>query len=280
VLRALREGAMEYLDQGELLTELSGALKRLDASGTSGRIIGILAPGGGSGSSTLSVNVATTLTQKFQSCALIDLKLEAGDLAPLLDLKPNHTISDLCQNIDRLDFSLLQGCLATSKNGVQLLAAPARIADIASVTPEAVGLILSLIARHFPFVVMDLDHSFRPEQRRALLQADLIVLVLRLDFISLHNARITLDFFQEIGISRDKVRFVANRVGEPNQLSEAQAESSLGMKFFQLIPEEPKTVNRANNNGIPVVEQSPATKVSRSMVELALNLAKPVKSSE
>ncbi|MBC7819263.1 MAG: hypothetical protein IAG10_20445 [Planctomycetaceae bacterium] len=277
VLRAMREGASEYLDQGELKSELSEALQRLEASGTAGRIIGLLAPGGGSGASTLAVNVATALAQKYHSCALIDLKLEAGDLAPLLNLKPNHTLSDLCQNIERLDYSLLQGCLVRCDSGVQLLAAPARIADVVLVTPEAVDLVLSLVCRHFPFVVVDLDHTFHAEQRSAMLQADVIVLVLRLDFISLRNMRITLDFFQEIGVSRDKVRIVANQVGEPSQLSAAQAEESLGIKISQSIPDDQKTVNRANNDGIPVVLQSPSAKVSRSLVELAMSLAEPPK---
>ena len=278
VLRALREGALEYLDQGELLTELSDALKRLNASGTLGRIIGVLAPCGGSGASTLAVNVATVLTRKYQSCALIDLNLEAGDLAPLLNLKPNHTLSDLCQNIERLDYSLLQGCLSRSEGGVQLLPAPANIADAATVTADAIDSILSLACRHFPFVVLDMDHTFRPEQRRAMLHSDVLVLVLRLDFISLRNTRITLDFLKSIEVSRDRIRIVANQVGEPGQLSASQAEESLGLKIWHVIPDDQKAVNRANNDGIPVVVQSPSAKVSLSLTKLAENLAGSAKS--
>ena len=278
VLRALREGALEYLDQGELLTELSDALKRLNASGTLGQIIGVLAPCGGSGASTLAVNVATVLTRKYQSCALIDLNLEAGDLAPLLNLKPNHTLSDLCQNIERLDYSLLQGCLSRSEGGVQLLPAPANIADAATVTADAIDSILSLACRHFPFVVLDMDHTFRPEQRRAMLHSDVLVLVLRLDFISLRNTRITLDFLKSIEVSRDRIRIVANQVGEPGQLSASQAEESLGLKIWHVIPDDQKAVNRANNDGIPVVVQSPSAKVSLSLTKLAENLAGSAKS--
>ena len=65
-----------------------------------GRMIAVLAPSGGSGSSTLAVNVATVLAKEHKSAALIDLKLQAGDLAALLDLKPTYTLADLCQNVD------------------------------------------------------------------------------------------------------------------------------------------------------------------------------------
>lgn len=279
VLRAMREGAAEYLDQGELQTELSEALQRMDSSGTSGRIVALLAPCGGSGASTLAVNVATVLAQKHSRSLLMDLRLETGDLAPLLNLKPNHTLADLCQNIERLDHSLLQGCLAPCESGVQLLAAPARIADVARITPRAIDLVLSLACRHFPWIVLDLDHTFRPEQRLAMQRADVIGLVLRLDFLSLRNARTTLDYFQEIGVSRDKVRVIANRLGEPGQLTAAQIDESLGMKVSQFIPDDAKTVNRANNSGVPVVLHSPSSRVSRSLADLATSLAAPPPSS-
>ena len=65
------------------------------------RTIAVLAPSGGSGSSTLAVNVATVLAKEHKTALLIDLKLQAGDLAALLDLKPTHTLADLCQNVAR-----------------------------------------------------------------------------------------------------------------------------------------------------------------------------------
>lgn len=276
VLRALREGASEYLDLADLRTELAEALQRLAATeDTTGQVVVVLAPSGGSGASTVAVNVATTLAQKHKSCALLDFKLEAGDLSPLLDLKPTHTIADLCRNIARLDHSLMQGCLAGCSSGVQLLAAPARIADVAGVTPEAVDVVLSLISRHFPFVVIDLDHSFRPEQTRAVLKSDLIVLVLRLDFVSLRNTRTTLDFFKELGVPRERVRIVANRCGQGGELTAAQAEEALGIKIANFVPDDPKTVNRANNNGVPVVVESPSAKVSRALADLASQIAEP-----
>jgi pilus assembly protein CpaE len=275
VLRALRDGASEYLDQADLKSELTGALQRLQTTTATGRILAVLAPSGGSGASTLAVNVATVLAQKHHGCLLLDLKLDAGDLAALLDLKPTYTIADLCQNSERLDYSLLQGCLAQHESGVQLLAAPACIADTARVTPEAIQRVLSLACRHFPFVLMDVDHSFRAEQRTAILQADVIVLVLRLDFISLRNTRHTLDYLQEIGVSRDRLRVVANRAGQPGELSVAQADESLGIKVSYSVPDDPKNVNRANNNGIPVVLQSPSARVARALTELTADLAKP-----
>lgn len=277
VLHTIRDGASEYLDQQELNAELTEALQRINAYSESGRIIAVLAPGAGGGGSTVAVNVATALALNHRSCALIDLKLEAGDLAPLLDVKPHHTLSDLCHNVARMDYSLLNACLNHCASGLQLLAAPAQLADVPLVTPEAVHAILSLACLHFQFVVMDVDHTYRPEQTEALIRADIVLIVLRLDFISLRHTRSTLEFFKSIGVSPDRIRIIANEFGEPSQLTASQAEESLGLKIYHFIPDDPKSVNRANNEGIPVIVQSPSAKVSRSLVELADNLAQPTK---
>src|SRR5207247_3453781 len=65
VLRVLHGGADDYVDEAELETELEAALSRQPTQGAPqtepGRTIAVLAPSGGSGSSTLAANVATVL---------------------------------------------------------------------------------------------------------------------------------------------------------------------------------------------------------------------------
>jgi len=49
----------------------------------------------------------------------------------------------------------------------------------------------------------------------------------------------------------------------------AKAEEALGLKISHYIPDDPRTVNRANNDGVPMVIASPSSKVSRSVMKLA-----------
>ena len=117
---------------------------------------------------------------------------------------------------------------------------------------------LTLARAVFPYVVVDLDHSFRDEQiAGAPARPTSILLVLRLDFASLRNARRTLDHLEQLGIPRDRLRLVVNRYGQPKEVPAAKAEEALGVKIFHYVPDDPKTVNRANNNGVPVVLESP-----------------------
>ena len=273
VLRALRGGIDDYLDEAELEDELKVALRRWRAGKTNqsrnGRMIALLAPSGGSGSSTLAVNVAAALAKLHQTSALIDLKLHAGDLAPLLDLRPTYTLADLCLNATRMDRVLFERTLVRHSSGIHLLASPRTLSDLGHVTPEGVQQALTQALAAFPYVVVDLDHSFREEQTIALRQADVVLLVLRLDFTSLRNARRALEYLEQLGVGRDRVRLVANRYGQPKEVPAAKAEEALGLKIAHYIPEDARTVNRANNNGVPMILEAPTAKISKCVIKLA-----------
>jgi pilus assembly protein CpaE len=273
VLRALRGGASDYVDEAALEDELPTALRRLRAEVAApaepGRTIAVLAASGGSGSSTLAANLATVLAQGHTSSLLVDLKLETGDLAALLDLRPAHTLADVCQNLGRLDRVMFERSLVRHGSGVHLLAPPRIIADVRQVTPEGVRQALCMGRALFPYVVVDLDHTFREEQCQVLRQVDVVLLVLRLEFTALRNTQRALDYLERQGVRRDQVRVVVNRYGQPKEVPAAKAEEALGMKVSHFIPDDPRTVNRANNNGVPVVLESPSAKVSRVITQLA-----------
>jgi pilus assembly protein CpaE len=122
------------------------------------------------------------------------------------------------------------------------------------------------------YLVVDLSHSFLETMAPMLMQADQIVLVLRLDFTSLRNTRRVLEHLEQNGIPRDRILVVANRYGRPGELSATEAQTALGFQIAHYVIDDPKNVNRANNQGIPVVKYAPSAKVSRQLTELALTL--------
>src|SRR5262249_47884135 len=67
ILRALHEGADLFLDEAELETGLDAALARWQSKGEAaaptGRVLAVLASSGGSGASTIAVNLATVLAK-------------------------------------------------------------------------------------------------------------------------------------------------------------------------------------------------------------------------
>ena len=287
ILDTLHHGADEYLDENQLETDLNASLGRLKARrhaktmpGKSGRVISVLAAGGGSGASTVASSVSAVLARRHGECGLIDLRLTSGDLAAMLDLKPAHTMADACDRLERLDQEMFEQLLVRHHSGVHLMAAPRNFQDLDRVTAKGVRRTLSMARLRFPYVVVDLENAFDAEQVEAIWQSDVILLVLRLNYTAVRNARRIIDHFKELGVALECIRPVANSYREPKQLRIGQAEEALGMKILHQIPSDPASVNRAINAGIPVVLQRPGARVSRSIIELADSVNGQISKSE
>jgi pilus assembly protein CpaE len=277
ILRALHGGADHYLDEADLESQLQVVFQRLhgreEGSGKpTGQLISVLGASGGCGTSTLAVNLATVLAGTEGRCALIDLKPGVGDLAALLDLRPEHSLADLCLNAGRMDLAMFEAALVAHDCGVHLLAPPQVYEDIRVVTPKGVHKTLTLARETFPFTVVDVEDCFHEEQVIALRQADVILLVFRLDFTALCNTRRILDYFEQIDLAGDRVRLVINRYGRAKEIPAAEAEDALGCKAAHYIPDDPRTINGANNTGEPAVLKAPSSKVAQSIAALAASL--------
>jgi pilus assembly protein CpaE len=274
ILRALNEGASHYIDEADLEGQLEVVLARLNGRdehrpAPTGRLVAVLGAAGGSGTSTLAVNLAAVLARAARRCALIDLHPGSGDLAALLDLKPTHNLADLCMKASRMDQAMVESALAAHSSGIRLLAPPERYDEITLVTPHGAHKVLSLIRQLYPFTVVDLEDCFHEEQVVALRLADSVVVVLRPDYTSLRNARRLLGHLEQIGLPAPRLRLALNRCGQAKELPALEVEQALGLQVAHRIPDDPRTVNGANNAGIPVVLKAASAKVAQAFVEVA-----------
>ena len=272
ILKLLHEGGGDqYVDEANLECELITVMRRLFAI-PKGRVVAVVAPGGGAGASTLAVNLAESFAQIHQSAALLDLNLCFGDLAALLDVQPSFSIVDVAHNLSRLDGQLFRQLLTPCASGVQLLAAPQQIDELKLVTPEVVEAAVEFSRQFYPRVVLDIDPDWSAEQVRALRTADLLLLLMRLDFSILHNVRRGLTFLNKCEIDASKVRLICNFEGRSSELSESDVEKIVGLKIFEHLPDDQKNVIQANNVGVPVVIGAPSSPFSRQVRHLAQQL--------
>jgi pilus assembly protein CpaE len=277
IMQALQQWANHYLDENDLPRQFEAFLSRLQAPASPparvpGQVISVLAASGGCGASTLAVNLAVVLALERGSCALVDLKPCVGDLAALLDLKPTHTLADLCHNPARVDEAMLEKALVTHSSGVRLLAPPHLFEDIRLLNPQGIQKALGLARDSHPFVVIDQEDCFHEEQIQALRQADTILLTARLDFTSLRNTRRILDHLGQLNIPRERVNVVVNRHGQAKELPKEEVEETLRLKLTHLIPEDSAAVNGANNTGVPVVLKAPSSRAAQAIVRLGKSL--------
>src|SRR6202051_736968 len=127
IVSAMRAGAREFIERPTTTTDLLEAFVRLPAAqrrvqkeGPRGKGFSIVNAKGGSGATTVAVNLALALQSAYGQTVLIDLA-PLGHSALHLNLKPLFHIADATRNLHRMDSSLLESFMTRHSGGLQLL---------------------------------------------------------------------------------------------------------------------------------------------------------------
>lgn len=284
ILQALRNGAREFLTVPVVLEELLKALQRLQRARPGGEsrngtetttkveslVIAVLGSRGGVGCTSIAVNLAATLAQDpSHNAALIDLDLALGDADVALDLMADYTLADVALNIDRLDLQFLRRSLSKHSCGLSLLPHPVQMEDASLIREDHLQRVIGLLRASYTHLVLDLSKSFSPTDVTALRMADIILLVAQLDLSSLRNVvrmMVTLGTDENLA---SKVQIILNRVGSDTDISLKKAEETIGKPIYWQVPNEPKPLVEARNNGTPLLMYAPKSKVQQSIAGLA-----------
>jgi pilus assembly protein CpaE len=122
----------------------------------------------------------------------------------------------------------------------------------------------------FTHVIFDLSKSYSPVDLTALKLANHVLLVMQLDLPCLRNVVRLMMSFEEVEGLKDKVRIVVNRAGlDAGAISMKKAQETMGREVFWQVPNDYRVMAEVRNNGVPLVEQAPAAKVTQSIVALA-----------
>jgi pilus assembly protein CpaE len=277
ILGTLHAGANDYLDEssdfnGDLTAALSRILESVSKRSTSGRLITVLAANGGCGRTFFAANLAIQLALTQGRCGLFDLDVAGADAAICLNLKPRHSIADLCHNIEKLDQKMFEQSLVEHVSGVFLLAAPEDWEEARLISAEGIQKIVRFGKAIFPSTVVDLNSPWLSGNVPVLQQSTTVLLLLRLDFPGIRNAHRVLSAIERAGVDPNRVQLVAARYGRPKEISGSQAESVLGVKIRHHLPEDANTVNSCMNCGVSVILESPGSAIGRAIAGIAKSL--------
>jgi len=272
IISAMRAGAREFLERPtnvptllDALVRLTSAQRKTTNNGQRGTIITILNTKGGSGATTIAVNTALALQGGSNSAVLVDLA-PLGHVSLHLNLRPQFTVLDALNNVQRLDRTLLETYLVGTTNGLQVLAASDRPQSEEIIGSDFARLLDVLVA-NFKFVVVDLSSRLDRAVRIIADLSDKVLLVAQPDVASLWSASKIHDFLGE-AFGSARVRLVLNRFRKIPGFSDNEVESATRLKVVMRIPSQFQLVAGCIDRGIPVSQQNHSD-LSKSYHELA-----------
>lgn len=276
ILSAMRAGAVEYLLEPIELADLAEALQKVGRLWVAkpvepaqhGKVISVYNPIGGMGTTTVAVNLAAAIAAGGAKVALVDLNLFSGDVASFLDVNPTYTLSSVTSNISRLDSNFLMSVMTKHASGVYVLTEPLEVDETMDITPEQVLRVLALLKGVFSHVVIDTGGSIAGCNQTTFESSDYILFNTVLSLPALKNAKRYLAALAKKGLRKERVKLVINRYLPRADIKVEDAEKVLDHKVFLTIPNEYKDVIDSINKGMPVMEISPRSPVSKAIERL------------
>ena len=295
--RAMLAGARDFLTKPPMGDELISAIRRAGAmaqtersksipiqvapiagntgailgyGGPRGKIVTIYSPKGGTGCTTLAVNLAITLNNEDTRVALVDGNLQFGDVAVFLNEQGKNTIIDLAPRAEELDPEIVEDVmLKHAASGLHILAAPSRPEYAERVSSNQFAKVLEYLRQMYAYVIVDTAAYLTDATLSAIDVSDLIVLVTTQDIPSIKNCRLFLDLLQTLGIERDRILFIMNRYDKRINITPDRVADNLKQEVVSIIPLDEATVTKAVNRGVPFVLESKNQPAARGVFSLA-----------
>lgn len=286
ILRKLmRAGVKDIFQQPfipqDIVQDLTVALtdKRMKlkaAKGARGTVTAFMNAKGGSGATTLAVNTAHALVAEYDaSVALIDLDIQFGACAHMLDLKPRSTVFEALLQPERIDAVFLNALMTKHKSGINVLCSPSDASPTDRIGGEAINRLLGAAVENYDFVVIDVPRIITPWTMAALRYAEPVMLVAQNSLTTIRDAKVLLGKLSHEGLNLDNIEIVNNRaMAKSGSVPIEKFKEALNKSKLHRIRNDYKTVVESQDQGRPAREVSSSSNFSKDIHSMADYLAK------
>ncbi len=235
-----------------------------------GKIVMVYSPKGGTGVTTLAVNLAITLNNEETKAVIADANLQFGDVAVFLNEQGKNTVLNLAPRVDELEPDVVENTLIThAGSGVRVLAAPSKPEQAEHVNSEQFIKVLKFLRQSYAYVVVDTSHLLDDVTLGVLDISDVIVVVGTQDIPTIKNLRLFLDLLNTLQVSHDKICFVMNRYDKRIAITPEKVGENLKQEVAGVVPLDERVVIPSVNRGVPFMIDNKTQPAGRAIFGVA-----------
>jgi pilus assembly protein CpaE len=273
-----RAGEMAHMERTKTSQVRLGAssnapgapMTSLMPSASTGKIITVYSPKGGTGCTTIAVNLAIALNNEATRTVIVDGNLQFGDVAMFVNEQGKNTILDLAPRVDELELELVEDILIKHQaSGVSILAAPPRPEMAEKVSSDQFVKVLQYLQKMFSYVVVDTASILTDVVLGSIDVSDVILVVTTQEIPAIKNTRLFLDLLQTMGIGKEHVVFSINRFDKRISITPEKISDNLKQEVAVTIPLDEKVVITAVNRGVPFMVDNKTQLAGKGIFSLA-----------
>ncbi|HLZ48382.1 MAG TPA: P-loop NTPase [Candidatus Limnocylindria bacterium] len=251
----------------ELASALGGTKDAKREGG--GQVIAVYSPKGGTGKSTIAVNLACVLRRNGASVALFDGVMQFGAVRHLLPVPPaTRSIVDLPAGAAMR--ASLPEAIWEGPGGVAVLLAPPRPEEADLVAASELANAIGLLADGHDYVIVDTPSRLSEDTLAILDASSVILIVITYQGSTIANTRAAIDTFEALGYKGQKpILLVVNQADLTAGLSKGGMEHALNLPVIGEIPSDWKLVSESNNKQNPFVLSNANAPASQAIANLA-----------
>ena len=293
----LRNGADEFVPYPLPESELAQAIERVRApdvpvvtqpaapnlqAGTQkdGAVLAVHGLAGGTGATTLAVNLAWELAtisgEKSPSVSLLVFDLQFGAVSTFFDLQRRDVVYEMLSDTESMDEESFAQSLLTYQDKMEVLTAPADMLPLDLVSPEDISRIIAMARSHFDYVVIDMPSTLVQWSETVLQESHVYFATLELDMRSAQNTLRFKRALQAEELPIEKLRYAVNRAPKFTDLSGKtrikRMSENLDISIELQLPDGGKPVPQGSDHGLPLAMTAPKNPLRKEIAKLAASI--------
>ncbi len=235
-----------------------------------GRLVMVCSAKGGTGVSTVAMNLAAALVAEGRTVSLCDADPVFGDLPLLMGIKPRDEIEpgDLPKQLKPEE--VIEELVTHKPTGVQFFGMYRAHIPLHDLSRELILAVAEGLQAASEIVIIDLPAPL-VNIAEYLVAADELFFVAGTDVASLKNLRLARKLIADAGLPLSKSWMILNRVRNISDFEASSYNQIVGIPVVCAIPDSPAVIAAGDNKQV-IVQSSPKDPVSRAIIKFAQDL--------
>jgi MinD-like ATPase involved in chromosome partitioning or flagellar assembly/FixJ family two-component response regulator len=288
---AVREGAQDYLVKGEVSSSAlvrclrhsverqrkapSAAGSQFPQRAKPGRVLVFTGVKGGTGTTTVALNVAAALAKQNKSTIAVELRPCHGTFSFQLNHVPTDNLSSLIgSGASQIQADQVLNRLYNFPFGLRVLFGPQKPEEFKDIGPEEADNLIRTLSEMADYCVVDLPSQPSVVSQAVMRQCHFVSMVLERDPLGVQSGKVLLELLNSWGISQRVCgAIVVNRTAlfAPMPINEITAQ--LGCPIVGVAPPAAEALIRANQAGTPIVFSEPESSLATALADIAVRVS-------